>query len=212
MPLAEPRQPIQLPDSEVGDEHAEAFEPEAVGGDRHDTVRYQTIPKGVKATLPEVEPAPDDAPVVLRSSPVADRIRAYVDERQRAEPNAKPKERYSLRKLSVAAGLGPTQLTMILRRLDDGADIGSTVLGSVAAAMGRSLDWLMRGEDSGVRLRDVEGWDEAVAQARATYPNLTDRAIGTAGEIILPRAPTKKLDPARMLAFIVGVDVLLGER
>lgn len=210
MALAEPGDAIQLPDREVGNVRQEQPEPVAVGGS-HDTVGYQTIPPGVKAGVPEAGPAAESAPVVLRTSPVADRIRAYVDERQRAEaPGTKPAARFSMSKLSVAAGLHRAQLTMVLRRLDEGADIDTGILRSVAQAMGRSLDWLLRGEESGLRLRDVPGWSDAISAARAMYPALNDKSIQLAGEIIVPRSPTG-LEPSKILAFIVGVDAFLGE-
>jgi hypothetical protein len=205
--LVDPGEPVELAIRQIGHEVAEGLEPLGVGGDLHDTEGYRTIPEGVKPLLPETEPSTDTPPVVLRTSPVADRIRAHVEERRRDEP------KYSMRALSKAAGLNPSQLTMILRRLDEGADIGHTKIEDIARAMGRSHHWLLRGEEAptkGVRVGSLEDFEEVAALLRADYPKLTDRSMTELADVTIPRSP-KKLTVARLLALAVGIDVFLGE-
>ncbi len=199
--LVDPGDPVKLAIEE-------RLEPFGVGGHLHDTEGYRTIPAGVKVELPGAEPDPDPAGVVVRTSPVAERVRAFVAAAQKAEPAAK----WSLSKLSRSAGLGRTQLTMILRRLDEGADIGADTLERVAVAMGHTLHWLRTGEEpaTGVRLGSLERFAEVVAELRATYPKLSDQSIAHLADVILPHAP-KTLTVAKLLPFAVGLDVFLGE-
>jgi hypothetical protein len=205
MALPEQRDAIDLPDGQVqiGREDEEPMEAIAVG---HDTVGYQTIPPGVNRGLPDGAARADAPPVVLRTSPVADRIRAHVEDRKKADP------KFSMRALSKAAGLNPSQLTMICKRLDDGADIATSILQSVATAMGRTHHWLLHGEEApgGVRLREIPGWAEAAAQARARYPRLTVRSMERLGEVHLPEAPAS-LEVASIVALAVALDVFVGE-
>ncbi len=95
---------------------------------------------------------------------------------------------------------------------NEGADIGADTLERVALAMGHTLHWLRTGEEpaKGVRLGGLEGFTDAVAELRASYPKLTDQSIVMLAEVILPRAP-EKLDVAKLLPFAVGLDVFLGE-
>ncbi len=203
MTLTEPRDPIKLPHRKVGDVRQELPKAIAVG---HDTVGYQTIPPGVNRSLPDEGAGTDTPPVVLRTSPVADRIRAYVDERRKTEP------KFSMRALSKAAGLNPAQLTMICRRMDDGADIGTSILQSVATAMGRTHHWLLHGEEApgGVRWGDLPGWADAAAQARAKYPRLTVKSMERLSDVTVPETPAS-LEVASIVALAVALDVFVGE-
>lgn len=184
--LTKPSQSIELTPTEIGNVSNQRPEATSASSVVHDTRGYHAIPEGVKADLAEGALAADPGAVVLRVSPVADRIRAYVDERRKVEPS------YSRRKLSVAAGLNSSQLTMILRRLDDGADIDAGILESIAKEMGRTLSWILTGKDAapahGVQLRDLPGWAKAAADARARYPRLTDQSIARLGAVIVPAA------------------------
>jgi hypothetical protein len=175
--LTKPSQSIELTPTEIGNVSNQRPEATSASSVVHDTRGYHAIPEGVKADLAEE---------AIGADPVADRIRAYVDERRKVEPS------YSRRKLSVAAGLNSSQLTMILRRLDDGADIDAGILESIAKEMGRTLSWILTGKDAapahGVQLRDLPGWAKAAADARARYPRLTDQSIARLGAVIVPAA------------------------
>ncbi len=98
----------------------------------------------------------------------ADRIEAYVAKRREANPE----ERYSVRKLSVAAGMGPSQLGATLHRLRAGSDIGGAVLTGLASAMGISVGEL-QGEAAQSTIAPafgtLPGWDKAVRNATARY-------------------------------------------
>ena len=115
-----------------------------------------------------------------RTSPIADRVRAHIANTPKM----------SQRKLSELAGLNPTQLGMVLARLDEGADIGHGTLEAIAKACGRSVAWLVSGEENpeGVRLRELPGWEGAVAQARARH-ELSDEAIAAVGAWRVPQPP-----------------------
>jgi hypothetical protein len=215
--LAQDRDPVDLAGGQTGHQRLEAPDPgrpdDAEGvvggvGVGHDTGGYQVIPGGATKNLPGVGQNTDTPPVVLRTSAVADRIRAYVKERQRGEP------KFSMRSLSRASGLNPTQLTMTCKRLDEGADIDTSILVSVAAAMGRTHHWLLHGTEhagpAGVRLRDLPGWPDAAAQARARYPRLTVKSMDRLGESTVPEVPTH-LDVASIVALAVALDMFLGE-
>lgn len=116
-----------------------------------------------------------ESPVVpAKNAPtVADRIRAYVAEQKLADPA------YSLRRLSTAAGLAPTYLSVTLRRLDAGGDLTSDSAQALALAMGRSVVWLLDGTDEAPPASgppqsipcfgELRGWSEAVAEAAARY-------------------------------------------
>ena len=98
----------------------------------------------------------------------ADRIEAYVQKRREAHPA----ERYSVRKLSVAAGMGPSQLGATLHRLRAGSDIGGAVLTGLASAMGCTVGEL-QGEDAPSTIAPafgaLPGWDRAVREATSRY-------------------------------------------
>lgn len=209
VPLPKPSKSIEFTLPEVGDvsdQRPEATSASSTSSVVHGTQGYHSIPEGVKADLAEGAPAADPGAVVLQASPVADRIRAYVDERRKVEPS------YSRRKLSVAAGLNSSQLTMILRRLDDGADIDAGILESIAKEMGRTLSWLLTGKDAapahGVQLRDLPGWAKAAADARARYPRLTDQSIARLGAVTVPAAP-RSLEPSTLIALATALDIFL---
>lgn len=167
----------------------------------------------VEEKLPHVSENTETPPVVLRTSPVADRIRAYVKEREKARAQNDPDAPvFSMRALSKLAGLNPTQLGMTLKRLDEGADIDTGILVSVAAAMGRTHNWLVHGVEvgGGIRLRDLPGWNEAAAQARAKYPTLTAKSMERLGESTVPSAP-ERLEVASIVALAVALDMFLGK-
>lgn len=136
-----------------------------------------------------------------RPHPVAARIRLYVDERRLADP------KYSTRKLSADALGNPTQLSGILRRLDEGAHISSELLIALAVAMETSLSVLM-GEErpTGPRLRELHGWDEAVRGAREALPmvptDIFDATVAKVGEVIAPSPPVMTRD--LLVQLVIG--------
>jgi hypothetical protein len=136
-----------------------------------------------------------DPPAEVNGRPVADRIRAYVEERQGREPD------YSIRRLSADAGLNPSQLSNILVRLDSQGGVEWKLLARVARAMGRSLDWLTTGENLG-RLCDAPGWDAAVEQALREHPHLDRSVIATVGALRAPSVP--RLDAHLVIALVLG--------
>lgn len=137
-------------------EAAEAFAESR--SDTHGCRPWHTAPNGVKGDVAEgLSPAG-----VLRQDPrvasaTADRIRTYCRERG-----------VSLRAMSAAAFDNPTQLGMVLKRLDAGSSVAIDVLERVAAAMGWPLSQL-RGEGTAAPLADLPGWAEAADEARTRY-------------------------------------------
>lgn len=105
--------------------------------------------------------------------PIAERIRAYSRERG-----------ISLAELSRRAGLSRSTASKVCERLDtEAGDVGVATMTALAKAMGQPLTWLLYGETPppAVRLRDLEGWPEAVAEAvgRLGVDSAAAAAIGT---------------------------------
>jgi hypothetical protein len=186
VPSPKPRKPVESPVREVRDEGHEVSE---AAGERvqvdHDSGGYHPLAEVVNPNVTGDPSAPDDPAVVRRTSPIAERVRAYVAERKQTDPA------FSVRKLSALAGLNPTQLGMVLKRLDEGGDVGMDTLTSIAKVMGRSLVWLVSGEESehGVRLGDLPGWGEAAAAVRARYQNIDPSTIEQVAAFRVPEPP-----------------------
>jgi transcriptional regulator with XRE-family HTH domain len=119
-------------------------------------------------------------------SPIAARIRAYIARRQETEPT------YSGRALSVASGLGPSQLGATLGRLEKGGSVRADLLEAIAAAMGITPGELL-GEAPPVAIvppfAALPGWAAAVADAASRYMMRPEglRAIGQWRPDAIPR-------------------------
>jgi transcriptional regulator with XRE-family HTH domain len=122
------------------------------------------------------------------ASATADRIRAYCTE-----------QGISLRKLSAAAFDNPTQLGMMLKRLDDGSSVAVDVLERVAQAMGITLGQLRGEQPSEKKLRDVDGWATAAAEARARF-RVDAVTLAEVGDTVFPSPPSRVT-----AAFVVAI-------
>ncbi|HSM93437.1 MAG TPA: hypothetical protein VLT47_11175 [Anaeromyxobacteraceae bacterium] len=90
---------------------------------------------------------------------MADRVRAVAEERE-----------LSIRKLSEAIGWHETQLGVILRRLDAGGNVRSDVLEELADGIGKSVHWLLTGEEpEGALIESLPGWADARDEARERF-------------------------------------------
>lgn len=134
----------------------------------------------------------DDVPWENRavSNPIADRVRAYVAERDAeirlGDPDA---ETFTVRKLSLLCGWDGSHLGTVLRRLDAGKDVRRATLETIATQMGRPEAWLTTGQmPPGFRLADAPGWDQSAAEARERF-KVPAEAVDAIGQTYVPKAP-----------------------
>lgn len=128
------------------------------------------------------------APAVYKN-PIVRRIIAHALENQ-----------ISLSELSRRAGLSRSTAQKVCTTLESGSgDVGLATLTALAQAMGYTLTWLLYGDSppSGIRLRDLPGWENAAREAvdRLGADAETVKAVG--GWILHEMPP-------RMDAFLVA--------
>ena len=114
---------------------------------------------------------------------IAGRVRTWVEERQRTEPD------YSVRQLSIACGWDGSHLGTVLRRLELGRDTRTETLRTIATGMGKPLPWLETGiMPKGVRLDTLEGWEE-LAERAAKEGRVPREAIDRFGALSVEKLP-----------------------
>lgn len=118
---------------------------------------------------------------------IAARVRAWAEERAAADPG------YSVRQLSIACGWDGSHLGTVLRRLENGRDVRTETLRTIATTMGRPVSWLESGVmPEGVLLGDLPGWTEAAAGAIERF-RLDPAHVAAIGQMRVPVAP-RRLD------------------
>lgn len=130
-----------------------------------------------------------DAPTtadIERGEALAARIEGYVAKRKETE------RLFSVRQLSISAGLNSSQLGATLMRLRAGGSMRADLVAKVAAQMGITPGELLgEARPAGVAptFAELPGWDRAVATAATQYSMRPEglRAIGSWRPDVPPR-------------------------